>query len=399
MWTVIALVSLSVACAICVLKYRNLCRELRSREIELGRCLEFQKQVSIAAEAELREFIDCIPAGVLLLDASGRIRLINSALQESFDVTGIKIGFTILEAFRDHRLSDMVDLLMVERGRLRLEYEASGLSPRFYEVNGSQIVDGQGNISGYVIVFHDVSRLRQLERMRQEFVANVSHELRTPLSMIKGYVETLLDLDVDDTEVSRKFLHTIDRHADRLTFLINDLLTISKLESGELPLNPTCGYLEPLVEKVFQEYRSRAKERDVHLEHDVSSDFQVYADFARLEQVLCNLVDNALKYAGDKGRVMVSAFVNASNMPEITVRDNGPGIPLELRDRIFERFFRVDKSRSREQGGTGLGLAIVKHVVQSHGGQVWAEGELGSGATFHFTLAPGVHFEKRSELP
>jgi two-component system phosphate regulon sensor histidine kinase PhoR len=224
-----------------------------------------------------------------------------------------------------------------------------------------------------------------LERTREEFVANVSHELRTPLSLIKGYVETLLDGAKDNPEVATKFLQTIQRNAERLQFLIEDLLTISELESGRIKMNLHSVRLHSLVDRVLEDLKPQAQSRRVELKNDVP-ELTARADADRLQQVFGNLIANAIKYGREGGHVGVSAHLLDGNAIELCVQDDGPGIPAESLERVFERFYRVDKARSREQGGTGLGLSIVKHIVQSHGGKVWAKSEPGTGAAFYFTL-------------
>jgi two-component system phosphate regulon sensor histidine kinase PhoR len=242
-----------------------------------------------------------------------------------------------------------------------------------------------GERQGSILVFHDLTRLKQLESARKEFVANVSHELRTPLSLIKGYCETLLDGAKDQPEVASRFLLTIDRNAERLKLLIEDLLTVSELESGRVTLNLQPVSLRGSVEKVLGDYQKKATLRSIRLENRVP-ELTVRADSGRLEQVMGNLVDNSIKYGRESGYVSVEARDIEGGMVEICVRDDGPGIPPESLERVFERFYRVDKARSREQGGTGLGLSIVKHIVQSHQGRVWAKSEAGKGAAFFFTL-------------
>jgi two-component system, OmpR family, phosphate regulon sensor histidine kinase PhoR len=226
--------------------------------------------------------------------------------------------------------------------------------------------------------------LKQLERNREDFVANVSHELRTPLSLIKGYTETLLDGAKDNPEVMTKFLQTIQRNSERLQLLIEDLLTISELESGRLKMNLQTVQLRPLVEKVLEDLRPQARTRKVTLNNEML-EVAALADSDRLQQVLGNLVGNAIKYGRAEGQVGVRAIKVDSDI-EICVQDDGPGIPADSLERVFERFYRVDKARSREQGGTGLGLSIVKHIVLCHGGKVWAKSEPGKGAAFYFTL-------------
>jgi two-component system phosphate regulon sensor histidine kinase PhoR len=259
------------------------------------------------------------------------------------------------------------------------------LPDRWLEVNAAAVFDEQQQRQGTVVVFHDLTRLKKLERNREEFVANVSHELRTPLSLIKGYTETLLDGAKDNPEVSSKFLQTIDRNAERLKLLIEDLLTISELESGRIRLQLQPVALGPLIAKLCEDFKPRAASRQVSLVNQVP-DLTARADSDRVQQVLSNLVDNAIKYGGSDGTVTLRGRTTEDGAIELCVADDGPGIPPDARERIFERFYRLDKARSREQGGTGLGLSIVKHIIQSHGGKVWVESELGKGSRFYFSL-------------
>jgi two-component system phosphate regulon sensor histidine kinase PhoR len=240
-----------------------------------------------------------------------------------------------------------------------------------------------------ILVFHELTRLKQLERTREEFVANVSHELRTPLSLIKGYVETLLDGARHNPEVAERFLKIIERNTSRLDLLIQDLLTISALESGRMKLSLQPVDLRTVADKVLGDLHAKADDKQVTLANSLPV-LPIQADGNRLDQVFANLVDNAIKYGRPNGKVTVSGRQLDDGRVEVCVQDDGPGIPPESLDRVFERFYRVDKARSRDQGGTGLGLSIVKHIVQAHGGEVWARSELGKGASFFFTL-PASH--------
>jgi two-component system phosphate regulon sensor histidine kinase PhoR len=295
-------------------------------------------------------------------------------------------GKTILEALRLHELSELVESLDAGGEVLGHQLMLPRPSERWVQVNGAAILNGGGERQGTLLVFHDLTRLKKLERAREEFVANVSHELRTPLSLIKGYAETLLDGAKDNPELAGKFLQTINRNAERLRLLIEDLLTVSELESGRVTLDLQPVALPPLVEKVFSDFKARANPKDIQLVNR-APDLSVRADVGRLEQVFGNLIDNAIKYGRAGETVTVGARTMDGAQVEIFVQDDGPGIPPEALDRLFERFYRVDKARSREQGGTGLGLSIVKHIIQNHGGRVWATSQLGKGATFFFTLA------------
>jgi two-component system phosphate regulon sensor histidine kinase PhoR len=290
-----------------------------------------------------------------------------------------------MEALRMHELAALVERVEADGQVLDYELKLPELSERWLQVNAAVIFDSTGQREGTVLVFHDLTRLKQLERTREEFVANVSHELRTPLSLIKGYAETLLDGAKDNPEVATKFLQTIDRNARRLDLLIQDLLTISRLESGRIELKLQPVSLRPVVEEVFASLKERAAGRGVKLVNAMP-DLTAHADTDRVQQVLANLVDNAVKYGREGGTVTVGGRAADDGKVEVFVQDDGPGIPADALERVFERFYRVDKGRSREQGGTGLGLAIVKHIVQSHGGRVWAASEPAKGATFFFTL-------------
>jgi two-component system phosphate regulon sensor histidine kinase PhoR len=222
--------------------------------------------------------------------------------------------------------------------------------------------------------------------VRQDFVANVSHELRTPLSLIKSAAETLIDGGRHDPAVTARFLDIIDKNANRLTLLIDDLLLLARLDSGRLELHLQPVPLAPAIQDALDDAALIARSREVTLHQQVSGEPAAQADPDRLRQVLANLIDNAIKYGRAGGDVTVTARAVDARHVEVSVHDDGPGIPPDAKARVFERFYRIDKARAREQGGTGLGLAIVKNVVEAHGGDVRVESEPGHGTTFCFTL-------------
>ena len=345
-----------------------------------------QRRAAMQNQTRQEVLFNSMVEGLLLLDERGRIQLANRAFANLFGVTIDIRGRTLMEALRLHELAELVNSLDSQKQVLGYELKLSGLSESWVQINAAAICNGHGERHGTVLVFHDLTRLKQLESVRQEFVANVSHELRTPLSLIKGYAETLLDGARDNPGVATKFLQTIDRNAERLKLLIEDLLTISELESGRVKLSFQAVSLSPLIAKVFEDFKARAAAKSMTLSNQ-APDLAVSADADRLEQVLGNLVDNAIKYGRANGTVTVGGSAKDGGQMEVFVQDDGPGIPPEALERVFERFYRVDKARSREQGGTGLGLAIVKHIIQTHGGRVWATSEVGHGTTFYFTLA------------
>jgi two-component system phosphate regulon sensor histidine kinase PhoR len=388
-WPILTALSLT---ALAVLHFWWRGRFARARQAarsEVEALQDEQRRAALQNQTQQEVLFNSMVEGLLLLDERGRIQLANRAFASLFGVTVDIRGRTLMEALRLHELAELVNSLESQKQVLGYELKLSGLSERWLQINAAAIFNGHGERHGTVLVFHDLTRLKRLENARQEFVANVSHELRTPLSLIKGYVETLLDGARDNPEVATKFLQTIDRNAERLKLLIEDLLTISELESGRVKLNLQAVALSPVVAKVFEDFKARADARSMKLINQ-APDLAVRADADRLEQVLGNLVDNAIKYGRAKGNVTVGGSARDGGQVEVFVQDDGPGIPPEALERVFERFYRVDKARSREQGGTGLGLAIVKHIVQNHGGRVWATSESGHGTTFYFTLAQGT---------
>ncbi len=348
-----------------------------------------------AVEARTRQdaLFDSMIEGVLVLDEAGRVQFANRTFAEIFATTGDLRGKTLLEAVRLHEVAEVVERAGAEGRVVDHELRMPTEPERWLQINVAALSDANHRKIGSILVFHDLTDLKQLERTREDFVANVSHELRTPLSLIKGYAETLLDGAKDNPEVATKFLQTIDRNARRLDLLIQDLLIISSLESGRVSLSLGPVELHDLAERMLIDFKSRAEARHVQL---VSSmpELLAHADEARLEQVLGNLLENAVKYGRENGTVTVGGRATPEGLLELFVQDDGPGIPAEALERVFERFYRVDKARSREQGGTGLGLSIVKHIVQGHGGRVWVESQPGKGAKFFFTLAPAPTDDK-----
>ena len=377
------------------------------------------QQAALQQKAQQDALFDSMVEGLLVLDEGGRIQVANRAFVQLFGLNNDRRSQTIVEALRSNELAGIVERLKTETVVIDHELQLPGPTERWVQISGSALFNGDGRRHGSILAFHDLTRLKQLENARKEFVANVSHELRTPLSLIKGYSETLIDGAKDNPEVALKFLRTIERNADRLKLLIEDLLTISELESGRVTLNRQMIDLRLVVDRVLDDFKTRAAAKHVTLANDTPA-LQISADAIRLEQVFGNLIDNAIKYGRQNGNVKIGAKLpqtaplsslsaseasahngahpgrgeevdhNGRPQIELWVQDDGPGIPSDSLSRVFERFYRVDKARSREQGGTGLGLSIVKHVVQAHGGRVWATSEPGHGTTFFFTL-PAEH--------
>lgn len=339
-----------------------------------------------AQSARTAALFDRMVEGIIVVGAQGRIRLANRAAGALFGFAAPAVGQTIMEATRQHEVAALVARLELEAEVLSHELRLDGISTtRFLQVNALALRGPDGARDGAILVFHDLTRIRQLEALRQEFVANVSHELRTPLSLIKSAAETLIDGGKKDAAITTRFLDIIDRNASRLTFLIDDLLLLARLDSGRIELKLAPVSLHDLAQETLSDAAIPAQRRGVSIANNVPDGLTAQADAQRIRQVLANLVDNAIKYGRAQGQVAISARALGDGI-EVSVRDDGPGIPPDAKQRIFERFYRVDKARSREQGGTGLGLAIVKNVVEAHGGAVRVESTYGHGAEFFFTL-------------
>jgi two-component system phosphate regulon sensor histidine kinase PhoR len=349
-------------------------------------------------EAELRAqgertaaLFDRMVDGIIVIGATGKIRLANRSAGTIFGFTPPAADRTVLEATRHHEVAALVARLDRETEVLDHELRIDGVQEtRFLQVNALGLRTAEGARDGAILVFHDLTRLRRLEALRQEFVANVSHELRTPLSLIKSAAETLLDGGKTDAAVTTRFLEIIDKHANRLTLLIDDLLLLARFDSGRVDLNLQSVSLRQAAQDALDDAALIARARGVTLENKVPASVVAEIDPDRFRQALANLIDNAIKYGRPEGQVTISGRNLGSTRVEISVRDDGPGIPREALERVFERFYRVDKARSREQGGTGLGLAIVKNVVQAHGGDVRVESAPGQGAEFFLLLPAGA---------
>lgn len=355
---------------------------------------------------KLEAVLQSMAEGVIVIDSAGNVMLCNRTAQEIFGLSPMHDwrGKPV-QAFSRHPV--LPELLREVASRrpgetpVSREIEIEGKTHRYLSASAMPVYDEGSMVSGYVLVFHDLTQIKRLEAIRSDFVANVSHELRTPLTAIKGYAETLLNGALKDPETAARFLTIIDRHSERLSRLIDDLLTLSNLELGKTELRREPVLLPELTEEVFEVVKEKADRGGVRLVQEMSANLPaLLADSDRLHQVLLNLVDNAIKYTPAGGSVTVSAAVADSPQSRIqssdgvetevelpgtwlavAVKDTGCGIPEADIPRLTQRFYRVDKARSRELGGTGLGLAIVKHIVQAHGGFLHIESQLNRGTT------------------
>ncbi len=344
----------------------------------------------ITEKSRLEAVLMSMVEGVMVTDNRGTVILMNKALLDALHISHIPEEKRPIEVIRNVAIKDIVDVAL-HRGAGLESREISVHIPeeRILLVHAAP-VSRSGEVDGAVVVFHDITELRKLEKVRRDFVANVTHELRTPVSNIKGYTETLLDGAMDDKANAADFLKIVQSNSERLIKLIDELLDLSGIESGKMKLSVKPARLPGVVRQVLSDMSKAARENNVKIVNDISDAIpDVMADTGRIAQVISNLVDNAIKYNKDNGEVRVSARTDKGFLV-VEIADTGIGIPEDDKARIFERFYRVDKARSQEMGGTGLGLSIVKHIIQAHGGDVIVESVLGEGSKFSFTLPLAV---------
>lgn len=350
---------------------------LRAVSDRIGRLEEAERRSAI--------ILDHLSDGVLLVDARGRVVTVNPAASRMLRLSKPPAGQFLLSVLPSSELDERLTETLRTGQEASLELERGFDRPA---VMSLQLVpvSRDGQIDGVLIVARDVTRAREIERLRADFVANASHELQTPLTSLRGFAETLLDGALNDPEKARRFVEIIYRETDRLSSLVDDLLDLSRIEQGRMRPQREPAPLGELVDAALQLFGARAEAAGVRLESRIPADLPLaYIDRSQISRVLVNLLDNALKYTPPGGRVVVGAADEGSHL-RAWVADTGPGIPEEERSRIFERFYRLDKARSRESGGTGLGLSIVKHIVEAHGGGCQVRETPGGGTTIEFTL-------------
>jgi two-component system phosphate regulon sensor histidine kinase PhoR len=360
-------------------------KEIARREGEIAR--QFADE-----DFSLRAILASMVEGVLIADGNLQIRLVNERLQQMFSLPKSPMDRTVMEVFRNHLVHQVIRQSLNTGEPQSAELQAEIRDGDQFQLKHFQITSVRlrprelESMNRALVIFHDVSQIRSLEAVRKEFVANVSHELRTPLSIITGYLETLIDGD-GDQETNLRFLRTMHKHAERLNLLIEDLLSLSQLESRKISLRFEPIDLSESIHRVLEQLDSRVRESGAGVTVTIPKHLPlIEADAFRIEQALYNLLDNALKHSAKSGaKVSVDACSDATAVV-VRICDDGVGIPLSDQPHIFERFYRVHKDRSRDAGGTGLGLSIVKHTVQAHGGSVAVQSSPGAGATFVMSL-------------
>lgn len=361
---------------------------------KMSESLQVQMNQIHADESRLKSVLDNMTSGVVMIDRGGKIVLLNRSAEELLGFSGPElIGRRYTYAKLHQELARMIADCFQSRMPLRGEALFHYPKERTLDIHVVPMTVQGDEYAGTLIVMHDITAIRRLERMRSEFVANVSHELKTPIAAMKGFAETLLGGAADDPQTSKAFLRIIYDESDRLNRLIGDILDLSKIESRQVPLQFSPVEMGAFVERMILMMTPEANRKGIAMEANVEPDLYLEADEDRLQQIFINLLSNGINYSQEGGRVRVTVRPEATedgaeeyDRVVIEVRDFGIGIPRKDLPRIFERFYRVDKARTRSSGGTGLGLSIVKHLVELHRGTIRAESELGVGTTFIIEL-------------
>lgn len=365
---------------------RELGRNISNMAQELNIRLKQSEQEKNKLEAILENMSD----GLILTDIKGKIILYNTAFKNLFSIKQEIEGKTLMETLRKAELIDVIEDVVREKQRASMEIRVDHPRELYLIVTASPLIIEE-SVSGVVLIFHDITRLKKLEEIRKDFVANVSHEIKTPITAIKGFAETLLDGAINDKENAFKFLEIIKNHSERLNSLVSDLLTLSSIELGDIKIEKVDVNLDEVVEAVFTTLKEKANKKGLYLKKQIDSEFnRIKADRHRLIQILMNLVDNGIKFTETggvtirvKGEKLKFKDAEERDFVTISIEDTGIGIPKKHIPRLGERFYRVDSARSRDLGGTGLGLAIVKHLIKAHGWKMNIESEEGKGTIVH----------------
>ncbi|WP_018921703.1 two-component system histidine kinase PnpS [Salsuginibacillus kocurii] len=338
-------------------------------------------------QERLKTLIENMGSGLFFIDHRGDITLINRACHEIFEAdVSAWLDETYYEVIKDQDVVQAIQQIFITEESYHGQISVRGsIEMRHYDLHGAPIMSADSKLRGVVIVLHDISELKRLEQIRKDFVANVSHELKTPVTSLKGFAETLLDGAMETPELREQFLDIIWKESDRLQDLITDLLELSKIEQEYFQLNWGWVEAETVAVEVAELLKPKAQTKQIELDMTISGDTWFESDSARLKQILINLINNSIAYTPEEGKVNVAVNGKAEEI-EIIVVDTGEGISEEEIPRIFERFYRVDKARSRNSGGTGLGLAIVKHLTDAHGGKIEVESTISYGTRFTLTF-------------
>jgi len=359
----------------------ELCASLNQTAARMDRTIRTLTEERNLSAAILGSMVE----GVAVVNATERLVFANQGFADILELdVPPKSGSALVEVVRQTELIEAVRRVLAGEPRVEAEIVTGTLRQHFFAATVAAV--RAGDTLGAVVVLHDITELRKLERVRRDFVANVSHEFKTPLTAIQGFSETLLAGAIDDPQNRERFLGIILEHSRRLARLTDDLLKLSSMDADRLELEIRRVSVNELIESCLETTQHRAAEKEVQVELDQTGDLpDIAGDRRRLAEILQNLLDNATQYTLPGGRITLNAETRDADVV-FTVSDTGIGIPKSDQSRIFERFYRVDAARSREAGGTGLGLAIAKHLVEVHGGRIWVESEIGQGSQFHFSV-------------
>ena len=355
---------------------------------QLSKRLRESERVAQEGTRSIEAILGALPDGLAVIDGQRRLQITNQQFRRVFGVDESHAGVSLLEATRDGAVDTAATRALAnnEIERIALKVTRTGEAPLQIDASAVPFAGTAERNAGAILLFRDVTQMQQVEAIRRDFVANVSHELRTPLSIFRGYLETLLDDPRQPPGELLRILEVMDRHAERLTLLVEDILSLAELESPSARLELTEVYLPEFLDGILRDWERRFSAKLLKSSLDAPADLPVIrADEHRLQEVIYNLLDNAVKYSQPEGRIVLKAE-RVGDRVRIAVADEGVGIPARDVPRVFERFYRADKARSRQVGGTGLGLSIVKHIAQLHGGSVEAASELGRGTTIAVVL-------------
>ena len=363
---------------------------------ELAALADYFNQMSFELEAtilqmrseklQLHTIVSNMKEGVMAFNSEGEILLVNDSARRMLDLGKDAIDHKYFENLRDPRLNELIRGVLSNRTNAAVEINLGFPEEKILLTEAISVVANKDNQVSAILVFFDITPLKRLERTRKDFVANASHELRTPLTSIRGYVEALQDGAIKEPAQAEQFLMTISKHADRMGKIVADMMLLSQIEAEGIQLKRERFSIKDLIIEMVEQHQSLASKKSQTIKTLFESAHEtIVADRDRIAQVLINLIDNAIKFTPEAGRIELQLSESGDSIV-VTVADSGIGIPSYDLPRVFERFYTVDKARSRELGGTGLGLAIVKHIVEVHGGEVWVKSELGKGSSFSFSL-------------
>ncbi|MBM7648850.1 two-component system phosphate regulon sensor histidine kinase PhoR [Bacillus ectoiniformans] len=349
----------------------------------LARNLQEMMQAQEVHHNRLTTIIENIESGLLLIDDRGFIVMVNQSLKNLFHVKNERlIKKRYHEVLRHKEVIEIIEEVFMTENNVRKQLVLPlSIERKHFEISGAPIIGTNDEWKGILIVFHDITEIKHLEQMRKDFVANVSHELKTPITSIKGFTETLLDGAKADPEALEMFLTIISKESERMETLVMDLLELSKIEQKGMVLSLNQVNIEELIEDILPTLEKRLENKRMNVTVDLKGDLTITGDLYRLKQVFLNLITNAILYTQQEGSIRITGY-EEKGYAVIEVSDNGIGIAEEEVPRIFERFYRVDKARSRNSGGTGLGLAIVKHIIEAHRGKIYVRSQLNEGTTF-----------------